>query len=536
MHTVRHLQMIQTTAKLQRERRRLAQNSLKTFAKLYFPDHQKSPPSKMHAELFELLQQLEPGGKLAVAGPRGSAKSTVVSLFYVLWYICYRKCRYLVLISDTQDKASDFLSHIKDELTDNERLRSDFPEVCETIGSSPGPPRWSRHEIITANGVKVTAMGYGQNIRGKRHRQDRPELILLDDVESRENTATSEARKKLEEWFNKSVLKAGTVQTRVVVVGTLQHYDALLAKLTDSVKNPFWTSRIYRSVIAWSDNPDLWQKWSAILHGNDEYEQQSGRIAADLFFEAYRKQMLEGTHVLWPERESYYALMLMRESEGRASFDSEKQNEPVNPQDCLFLEEEFQFWDDHWENEQALIKSVGEHGQFIGACDPSMGKAGINADDSAIITLLLDRKTRHLYVLDADIKRRKPDRIIDDVIAYGRIRKYACFGFEANQFQSFVADELRRRAKEANVNFPVLDIHHTSDKIGRIQRLQPLITSGLLKFSRRQQALLDQLRFFPKAAHDDGPDALEMAYETCYSVPAPNRGLKMVMFRPSRYP
>ena len=52
---------------------------------------------------------------------------------------------------------------------------------------------------------------------------------------------------------------------------------------------------------------------------------------------------------------------------------------------------------------------------------------------------------------------------------------------------------------------------HTSDKLGRIQSLEPLISSGVLRFSRRQRTLLDQLRQFPRAAHDDGPDALEMA-------------------------
>ena len=49
--------------------------------------------------------------------------------------------------------------------------------------------------------------------------------------------------------------------------------------------------------------------------------------------------MLDGTDVLWPEVEDYYYLMKMRVSDGPAFFDSEKQNEPVNPEDCLFKEE-----------------------------------------------------------------------------------------------------------------------------------------------------------------------------------------------------
>ncbi|MHC4091607.1 MAG: hypothetical protein ACYSVY_15280 [Planctomycetota bacterium] len=54
---------------------------------------------------------------------------------------------------------------------------------------------------------------------------------------------------------------------------------------------------------------------------------------------------------------------------------------------------------------------------------------------------------------------------------------------------------------------PVEKLISKGDKLGRIQKLQPLIKSGTIRFSRRHRALLDQLRQFPKAAHDDGPDA-----------------------------
>ena len=50
-----------------------------------------------------------------------------------------------------------------------------------------------------------------------------------------------------------------------------------------------------------------------------------------------------------------------------------------------------------------------------------------------------------------------------------------------------------------------------TNKIGRIATLETLVSQGLLLFSRRQHLLLDQLRLFPQASHDDGPDALEMA-------------------------
>jgi predicted phage terminase large subunit-like protein len=142
------------------------------------------------------------------------------------------------------------------------------------------------------------------------------------------------------------------------------------------------------------------------------------------------------------------------------------------------------------------------------AARPSRQPAG---DYSAIVSIARDSATGILYVLDADIKRRKPDQLIEDIFEYHRLRRYINFGIEANQFQQLLCDMLRQRARERGLNVPVRDIKNSADKDGRIQRLQALIGSGKLQFSRRHGMLLDQLRQFPMGAHDDGPDALEMA-------------------------
>ena len=528
------LSLAQVQADIQAQARSRAEQSLRAFSRLYLPHHLEKPPSRMHEDLYGILESLtqRPGARLAVAAPRNSAKSTLVTLLYPLWSICHRRYRFIVLLSDTADKAAEFLDHIKHELVNNPRLAEDYPDACERYGHYPRAPRWRADEIITANGIKVTALGVSQNIRGRRHVETRPDLIIVDDVETRENTQSAEARAKLDEWFNKSILKAGTKQTRVLVVGTIQHYDSLLARLTDRVKSPLWESKVYRSVISWSTRPELWETWSALLHRREELDGGTGTEAAEKYFEANREAMLEGTEVLWPENEDYYALMLMRESEGPASFDSEKQNEPVNPADCLFLEEEFHYWDDRWESSAELIAAVGKNACWVGACDPSLGKSGKHADDSAIITLLRDSSTGTLYVIDADILRRKPDLIIESVLTYQRLRSYTRFAFESNQFQSLLADELTRRSNAEGLYLPVEPVQHSSDKLARIQSLQPLVRSGTLQFSRRHAVLLEQMRLFPKAAHDDGPDALEMAVAAARSVS--NQRIECILGPPLR--
>ena len=131
-------------ADIQAQARSRAEQSLRAFGRLYLPHHLEKPPSRMHAELYGMLESLteRTGARLAVAAPRNSAKSTLVTLLYPLWSICHRRHRFIVLLSDTADKAAEFLDHIKHELVNNVRLAEDYPEACERFGRYPRAPRW----------------------------------------------------------------------------------------------------------------------------------------------------------------------------------------------------------------------------------------------------------------------------------------------------------------------------------------------------------------------------------------------------------
>ncbi len=498
-------------------RREVGHSSLHMFARTYLAHHFSLAPSTMHVDMFGMLKHASRhrNARIAIAAPRGHAKSTVVSLAYALWCICYGLEPYIVLASNTAGQSDDLLTPIKGELESNRLLLEDFPEVAEPPGTKPGPERWRKNDIITRNGVKVISLGAGQKIRGRKHRQHRPTLIILDDVENEAEAISADQRDSKMQWFKRAVMKAGVAtQTNVVVVGTILHYDSLLAQLIDGRTMPGWTARKYQAVLSWAVHEDFWQQWEAIYTHQQEYDGHSGPDAAGAFFDANRETMLEGTAVLWPQREDYRQLMEIRLCEGRASFDSEKQNEPVDPESCFFSDSELRYWDDQYTSVDELLAKLGGESRIYGACDPSLGIAGKSRDDTAIVTVLKHKPTGHLYVLDANIRKSKPRQTIDAIIEYHRIRKFHYFAIETNQFQNFLATEVKRISAEAGVHVPVKKISHTSDKLGRIQSLEPMISTGVLRFSRRQRTLLDQLRQFPMAAHDDGPDALQMAVET----------------------
>lgn len=483
-------------------------------------------PSRFHQDLCrEIDRVLAASGsqRLAVAAPRGNAKSTWVSLILTLYVICHELKRLTLIISNTSTLAESLLADVRHELEDNELLRSDYPAAC---GAGPV---WREDVIVTRNTCMVRAMGAGKRVRGLRFRQHRVGLVVLDDLENDEHVRSPEQREKMWHWLHKAVLKTGGPGQKfdVVQVGTLLHVDSVAARLQDPRRAPGWRAMLYRSVIRWSDRPDLWEQWERLYTDWTRPPEERQRVAHE-FFLAHKEQMLAGTEVLWPEAEPYYRLMQLRVDEGPMAFDAEKQNSPIDPSQCLFREEWFR-WFSELIQPDGTVWLVPDDGDAVAlsdcdvyaAVDPSLGKQSRHSDPSAIIVVAAHPKWRGgtrpeyqtYWVLDADIRRRPPHEIIQRIFQLAVLRGFKRCGVERVQFQEFFADEVIRQAqqdiKTADITFRKL--FPIKDKRARIERLQPFVYSGKLRFSKQTcGTLYDQMRYYPQADHDDGPDALEM--------------------------
>ena len=495
-------------------RRKLGAIDMEFFGRAYFPHYFSRPSPEFHRELDAIWQQgvlkgrypltpadtkaisRLPGVRRAVAAPRGHAKSTNLTFKGTMHSTLYGYKHYPIIISDSSEQAEGFLDNIRVEFEENTAILEDFGPLAGSV--------WRSNVLVTKTNIKIEAIGSGKKIRGRKHRNWRPDLIILDDVENDENVRTPEQRSKLKNWFDKAVSKSGDDYTDIVYIGTLLHYDSLLAK---TLTNPAYRSIKYRAVIQFSQADDLWQQWESIFTDLANDDREADALA---FFQAHKAAMLEGTQVLWEEKLSYYDLMVMRVSEGEASFNSEEQNEPINPDDCLFMEEWFEY------DNEAEINFRDPVFDFFGFIDPSLGKTK-RSDFSAIVTLAKHRSSGYMYVVDADIERRHPDRIIADVLAKERWLRasfghgYRKLGAETNQFQWFLKEELAKASAKAGLYLPIEEVQQTSDKVMRIQTLQPDVKNKYIKFNRRHKRLLEQLTQFPMGAHDDGPDALEGA-------------------------
>ena len=299
-----------------------------------------------------------------------------------------------------------------------------------------------------------------------------------------------EQRDKLQSWLTKAVLKLGAADDTldVVYIGTVLHYDSVLAR---TLKNPLWEHRSFKAVIEWPHRMDLWDKWEEVLLNQGEEE-------ADAFYLARQSEMDRGAVVSWPSMRPIARLMKIRARDGHSSFDSELQNDPLSDEDAPF---KVTFW-------------VAENPRwiFFGAVDPSMGKQGQGRDPSAILVGGMDRQTGVLDVVEASICKRLPDKIIEDVIAAQKRWHCLAWVVEAVQFQEFFRTEIVKRSAQQGIPVPARPVTPHTDKQLRIESLTPHVNNKLIRCHPSQSTLLEQLRHWPKADHDDGPDALEMLW------------------------
>jgi predicted phage terminase large subunit-like protein len=129
-----------------------------------------------------------------------------------------------------------------------------------------------------------------------------------------------------------------------------------------------------------------------------------------------------------------------------------------------------------------------------------------------------DFERRFIYIIDADIKRRLPDMLIADIQNYHHKRRYESFAFDADQPHGFMIDELGKRSGSKEPSLTIKQVKHETDKLARIQTLQPMIKDGSILFSRKHLKLLEQIRSFPAGKHDNILNALAMALEPCIQL------------------
>lgn len=456
-----------------------------------------------HLTLCSLLDEISRGNIESNIGwsvGRRHAKTAYLSNAFLCHQAVYRHKRYIVEVSETTDVAGDFIQWARNQLVFNEKLREDFGALLHPRKSMNETD--NKYEFITLTGTKVEAKGMGTQMRGLRHGSQRPDLFLLDDLESGDNTNTKELRAKNLNWFRTEMLEALGFGGICVYMGTIVHYDSLLNHVLTKRKD--FTSRKFPAILRWSEREDLWQRWREIYNADRE----SAKDEADAFYTENEAEMLRGTEVLWPQAYTYKYFMEKREAIGTKAFNQEYLGNPIDEESQVFKPEDFVYYVESDIDTNTL--------ETYGGIDFAMGKE--KGDYSAIVTV--GKSAAGIcYVLDVFLERVHPDILLDTAVDKAMKFQYDGLSVETQQAQEWFAQKLAEALQERGypAHTRMKQIKQRTRKSLRIEALLPDIQAGRIRFKREQRLLLEMFELYPNHNHDDGPDALQMAVSAALS-------------------
>lgn len=144
----------------------------------YFPNYAKVKSAWFHRKLATIIIKNSMLRLLAELY-RGAGKSVHIDMGIPLFLMFVpNELKFMLLIGENEDKAKKLLSGIQAQLQHNKRLINDY-------GNKFNYGDWSTGDFVTTDGVRFMALGFGQNPRGAREGSERPNYIVVDDVDNR---------------------------------------------------------------------------------------------------------------------------------------------------------------------------------------------------------------------------------------------------------------------------------------------------------------------------------------------------------------
>lgn len=214
--------------------------------------------------------------QLALGLPRGFGKTTLIKLF-VLWCILFTNKKFILIISSTATLAENFLSDVADMLNEPniQRVFGDWRLGMEKDTQSIKKFGFRGRNIILAG------LGAGTSLRGLNLKNERPDVMIFEDVQTRECADSAVESTKLETWMVGTAMKAksplGCLFIFVANMYPTKH--SILRKLKS---NPTWTKFIAGGILA--DGSSLWEELQPIKQLEAEFRNDLSMGHPEIFY------------------------------------------------------------------------------------------------------------------------------------------------------------------------------------------------------------------------------------------------------------
>lgn len=452
-----------------KERRiRLVRKDYAAFVDYYFPHYTVNPQTgkKTDCAPFHIKaanQVLREKNLRAVyKWHRGAAKSTHLDVFIPLWLKCQekREINVMVLVGKSEDNANTLLSDIQAELQYNQRYIRDFGEQYNS-GS------WEEGKFVTKDGTAFFARGRGQSPRGLRYRANRPDYIVIDDLDDDELCENPNRVTRLTYWVKEALFGAlDGGRGRFVMVGNLISKNSVLQNISE-------TKGVKVSQVNILD-----------CHGN----------------------------VSWAAKWTKEEVQAIEDFQGYRSFQKEYMNNPV-VEGAVFRADWIRW---------AKRPAWREFEEIVLYIDPSWKSSQKN--DYKAAKLWGKVKDGHLWHLRAFVRQATVSEMVRwcyDLFEWQQRQGIAIkFYIEANFMQDMFLQEFTSEGQTRGYQLPILaDKRKKPDKFQRIETSAALWERGFVFYDDSQRDDPDMLRgieqtlSFQKGmrGHDDAPDADEAA-------------------------
>ncbi|MBQ9255002.1 MAG: hypothetical protein IJ180_09550 [Bacteroidales bacterium] len=438
-----------------------------SFVEYYFPHYctNKETGKITHSAKFHIQSANKiissHNFKAVFMWARGHAKSTHMDIFIPMWLKCQRKreINVMVLVGKSQENANTLLADIQAELQYNQRYIADF-------GEQYSAGNWQEGEFVTQDECAFFARGRGQSPRGLRYRNNRPDYIVIDDLDDDELCENEKRVRKMTEWVKEALfgsLDGG--RGRFIMVGNLISKNSVLNNIAK-------TDGVFVSRVNVYDN-----------NGN----------------------------VSWKEKWSKQEVQEMEAFMGYRSFQKEEMNNPIT--EGAVFKNDWIKW----------IKPLPlkDYDEIIAYCDPSFKSSSKNDYKAIKVWAKKGTQLHHLFAFVRQCSVSEMVRWFYDLhermLAENVICKYY---IEANFLQDIILDEFTTEGNIRGYQLPIrADKRSKPDKFQRIEAISPLWERGFVSYNINMQndkdmlAGIDQTLAFEKGSrsHDDAPDADEGA-------------------------
>lgn len=226
--------------------------------------------------LISYVSKVRDFSQLAIGLPRGFGKTMLIKIF-ILYIVLFTKKKFVLIICGTQTKANNIISDIMSMLGDSnvKKVFGDWKLGAET----------DRQDLkrfgFRGRNVIIMGAGAGSDIRGITLENERPDVMIFDDIQTREDADSETVSSKLETWMVGTAMKAKSPHgcLFIFIANMYPTKHSLLRKLKH---NPTWIKFIAGGIL--SDGTSLWEELQPITQLMKEYENDLAMGRPEVFF------------------------------------------------------------------------------------------------------------------------------------------------------------------------------------------------------------------------------------------------------------